>query len=431
MSDAPLHLLHLTGTDLRFAVVHPRRGRVGEQRCGNLAGEPAQTLEAWTRAQWTGAGRVALYDARPPYYAFTMHLPAGARAGLEGAVPLRVRQELGLGPEAVHASWRVRTEGDKLTVRVTVVRREALGDLEAWGAAQGIGGLWVGPDSAAIDALAEAAEAEPPLILDHTGHVIRAWLRGDDPEPERLAFATAGDPPPAIREALHRGPPWFFEDGDAPARPAWLPADAAPPLKLRMALDRIGVGEALQRFDAVIAGGLLEHVNAPPRGFLNREEPRPRLAVHLETSRRRRLTLACMALAVALLLAGAAVALTGAAARERLTQAARQVRPQIAELGERMDVLEAIQRERKPLTPVFAALLSALPNDMTLDSLRISESGSLQLSGRAKKPDAPNGFFKAVAELEPFVNVRLQEVKKDKQGVTFQLTAQVRDRARK
>ena len=191
--------------------------------------------------------------------------------------------------------------------------------------------------------------------------------------------------------------------------------------------------EELCRFDPVVLGGVIEHArtDAPGRGLLeSHEQVSSPLMQRVEHMKMKPLVLAALALAV--LAAGSVwgVGRLRETAREKLMRQAALAMREIGPLSSEEAILRQIKTDRSPLIPVIETIDTAAPGGSVLDSLSIGDSGLIRIDGTAQNPDAPNQFFKALAEDGQLDKVHMPQVVNAPQGkgFRFQLTAKMKGR---
>jgi len=448
MAQDTIHVLHLTRHWLRWATLEREPRKFVLLSKGEILGEAGRCLDEWAQKQAHPPGEIHLYDGRPMVYQFTLCLPRQARGQAESAIKLRIRQELGLGEEAVCWASRVGVaahDARQLEYATSVVRREALSDLRQWQARHALTALWVGADLCAVDTLFERAAFDSPVVLlnacDQGATLFVREARGTV---GKIEVGQHGASDQGWVDGAERSARLQFGRSDVGA---WLRAcpplaalEAAPALRWRNGHGTrlAGLAPELLAFDPVILGGIarLEADGPSIESLLRDETPRPALSLSQwkETPRlRRRIkTIAVLGLLLAVSLGG--VRHQRAVTLERLGARAARLRPTTERLKGQQAVLQRIKTDRAAaLMPVLEAIHQAAPPGLALQSLSLNVAGSVRLQGTVPSPEMANTLFSAIAASGKFDpgSVQLQEVKQGERGITFQLTASIKGRAKR
>lgn len=443
------HILHLSDQSLRWMTVEQSRGGLEFKEKGSLEGDPIECLDQWAENEGRLPGEILLYDARPRYYCFATTMPAGGAKQSDSILNLKIRQELGLGEDAIYsASQRLPggEKSDQVKFFTLVARRRGIDEILEWKERHDLNRLWVGADVVAIRTLLNQGlvpsstlivNAEPGgatlYRLDENQQVIKErvaagshengsrWANGD-----RSTFAARADfgdhGTPAVlgaQSGLIDLPAASIDFGQGDAMSA---------------LGRLG-GEA-ERFDAVVLGGLVQLAgSAPSMASLG---PKSKIS-WLDPAFARRLDLrwvVAAALFAAIVMAVSLWSVQGLreGARVRLSERARALAVPSALYRAQEATLKRIAAERSPTLPILRALHEAAPSGITLNSLKVGETGIVQIAGTARSQAAPTTFFGAITQLDMLERVQLQDVKSSgPQGRTFsfQGTAQLKARGRR
>ena len=465
MTGRPIHILHLSEAGLRWAELEGTRRHPGLKGTGQWDDEPAACLERWASEHPGDPGDVYLIDSRPMVFSFTLQLPVQALRRLDDAVALKVRQELGLSTGEVY--WATsRTRGARMpggagTVDVftVVVRREAMRELEAWRERHGLKSLWIGADVAAVRSLVRAEVVPEPVVIvnkDQRGATVYHAGEGDHVYRGRLNREPQSEPSMSSGMDWNESTPraeFGRRSEGTPSAPtivgtiselARLPGLSATNMlgdfsrngnRRLGGAGRLMAAEAgLWEFDAMVLGGVLEACASRPSmtSLLPGELDRPPLEQLTRRLNRRQLVLAtCGALLLLALSLWTSRGVRGSA-RERLSERAEQLAPDIAIYRSERDVLKAIRVGRSPLAPVYQAIHRAAPAGVMLDSISITEKGAVQIHGFARDQNMPTTFFNNLKKEALLVGVNLQDFKKVKDNkFTFHLTGVVKERDRR
>ena len=440
------HVLHLDRRGLAWARIERGGGRLRVVDSGRIDGEAQVALDAWRDRAAPADEPVFLYDGRPMVYSFRFELPRQARRQLHRVVPLRIRQELGLGEEAVHWSAALTpAAANNLAVEVFIVRREALDDVAAWRDRHRLDRLWVGSDLSAIGALERRAGgaiivvnadgAEPACFYaDGKGRVVKG--RGH----------TSAEGPPDLPELgwkADAGRAVFGASSSAVSKllehPRLRDLGEAPMARWLEPLHNGSAAAATAPADPILLGGILAAAERhPPLPSLleSSRAPSPLLAALEQAGARRgQRSLAALAALAALVLAAGLFHARGvrADAEQRVAERVRQIEPAERVLASQLGVLERVRASRQPVLPVFEALLQAAPQGVGFETFGLAANGQLQIEGFAPDAGAPTRFSQELSRSPVFSDVRLQDVQQEQRQnrTKFKLTAQVRDRRRR
>jgi hypothetical protein len=295
--------------------------------------------------------------------------------------------------------------------------------------------LWVGSDLSAIGALVRHGPGRKDVLVLHGGRdgITLYYSDGEG----RLLKGRAeldGETPPLPDLGWNPGAmKYVFGTSAALAR-----LDNHPELEVMEETPadgwtRLLAGDARagQGFlaDPVIMGGALAAARGhPPAASLLADPLCPTGAARLSE----RWSMRQLALAAGLAVLALAVTLwwmqtSRADAQRRLAERAQQLRGAAAIHRSQEAVLGRIRRDRAPTIPIFEALLEAVPGQVAVQSMSISERGELKIEGAAKNGNAPIEFQRDLEQSGLFENVQLNEVG----GENFSLSAHVKGRRRR
>ncbi len=457
MNPKTIHILHLTDLWLRWVTLGEERRHFTLESSGEiLSGEPGkaiQCLDEWIGKKMECPGEIYLYDGRPMYFGFITRLPRKAASQIDGAVKLKIRQELGLADDAVcWTTWpnEEKQNAGQAGFSTIVTRRESMHDIRDWQRRHQVEPLWVGADVCAVTALVHAGNLAPPVLVLNACDAGATLFYSDNGEPMSKARTNLADGRDNQDEswlaglAEGRRTRADFGHGDMgrlfeacpslATLPAVPEADWAKFVKSkRLAL----LAPELLRFDAVILGGIVQLDSGAERmeSLLREETATPFMAAlnRIPYLRRRALTLTTMGLALVLslwLIHG-----QRGSALEKLSQRAGKLKPEIQLLEAREKVLQRVRTDRaSALTPFVEAIHQAAPAGLTLQSVSLGASGLVKIQGMAQGTDMANAFFKGISESPQFEpqSVQLLEVKPiDPQKATFHLTARIKGRTKR
>lgn len=441
MTHHPIHILHLTGHWLRWAIIQP--GPAPQiTASGTIEETPEAALEQFFARKPDRRARIALYDSRPIYYNFAFTLPAEALKQKDRILRLKIAQEVGVNEEAVYWAARIEPRRDvpgQSDVFITIARRDALQAVVDWRDRHNLSNLWVGADLTAIRTLLGAA-AEPAVIVNAEP---RGGVTFYHANASRQILKESADERIMPRADLSwSGAAGRIQfGGEVPAKifelyPALGELNLIPNDQLKSsssaALLSLLPARALE-FDPVLLGGILEHGSghSPADDLLRITRP-PVLETLLAKFTVERLA------ALAILVAGAvgytafATHKASVAARDAVLARAQMSEPVMRQLLQHETLLRRIKTDRKLLMPVFEAIHRAAPEGVTLKSLSIGESGALAIVGACKSPQAPDDFARQLGLSAVLDRIELKDVKPDPKAkiVSFQIMGHVKGRGR-
>lgn len=457
MSPKTVHILHLTDLWLRWATLGQEPHGFTLESKGEIMSEgPGQSircLDEWIDKKMEHPGEVYLYDGRPMYFSFATRLPRKAAGQIEGAVRLKIRQELGLAEDAV--VWTTWPEGKahvsgQAGFSTVVTRRESIQDLLDWQRRHQVEPLWVGADVCAVTALLHAGNLLPPVLVLNACDYGATLFYSENGEPmSKARTSLTGDRESqddawlvGLAEGKRARADFGREDIShvLKAYPSLANLPAVPVTDLA----RIGKGKRLAslapelfRFDAVILGAIvqLDSGHELMDSLLREANAKPILAALGQMTNMRRRVLALSALSLALVLSLWFIHAQRGSAREKLDARVEKLKPAIQLTEAREDVLQRIRADRAAaMTPLFEAIHQAAPPGLALQSITLGATGLVKIQGMAQGSEMANNFFKAVSDRREFEprSVQLQEVKQvDPQKASFQLTARIKGRTKR
>jgi len=467
--EQTIDILHLTDQGLRWLRLTRQGRRLELSDSGLLEGEPLPCLERWGAEHARPGAAIRLYDGRPRYYCFTLRLPSSARRGMAGAVALRVRQDLGVEPAQMAWATRAHKAADRpgmLDLFTVVARREDLEPIRQWAERHALAALWVGADIDAIQCLVGAGALAPPVVVlngdpggvtlfhaEAAGGIAKGRLTPGASVNGALLTTLAAGTDNGLARASFGQPDWHWLGRVAPTlerlpeRTPRAPGEHSAGATLHLEGGRT---ETLQT-DAVLLGGvhdLMRRSCSPawlglasadavtPMDSLLGGRPSPlgagdwieRIEQRLPSTRR--VALAVVLGAVLLAATATATVLVRRQAQARLTEKVATLRQPIEIYRSQEATLRTIDAERQSLLPVIEAIHQVAPSGMQLDSLAVGAGGDLLLDCSTKNRNNADELLRALAASPLFTNVQVPVVKPDKNGFSFQLMAQIRDRQR-
>jgi Tfp pilus assembly protein PilN len=453
MAAKLIQILHLTETSLCWVTLEKEHRQPRLRSRGELQAEPARSLEEWARTELQPQAEIRLYDGRPRYFSFKFTLPRAARSQLESIARLKIRQELGLGEDAVY--WTVcpmveaapSDSSGPLEMMAIVARRESLRDLVDWRQRHHPAALWVAADLCAIPPLMQAARLESPLLIINSQADGATLFFAEDQAlvtRHRLESANGHLPDPFHWPPLSENPCPRIHFGPADVAPLllahpelavlaplapWKPREDGTSSRLTL------LDPKLPAFDAVILGGIaaLESAQPPPPSLIADGLQKPMFATFQQKLNLRRLAPLIVLLGLALIVSLWGIGRQRESARRRLVEQADKLRSRISLLQLQQTVLERIGTERAPLIPAIEAIHQAAPAGLGLQSFHLGEAGTISLQGSAPNTDATYLLNRAMSESNLFDNVQLLEVKQDERGQvsSFHLTARMKGRVKR
>jgi Tfp pilus assembly protein PilN len=434
MRQRPIHILHLTSQGLSWITLESG-ATISIRSSGQSSGEPARTLRDWAEQLTDRRATVRLYDGRPRYLSFVQRIPRKALAQQENLVRLRLRQELGLGEDALCWASLVRPCDDapgQADLNTIVARRDALDDVLEWRRRNDLSGLWVGADVCAIRALLHRVSpgSRPTMIVrdeptqatlyqtDGGDRVLKAEVEAP------VQLTDLGWKRPASRAHFGSGGGDWFARG----APELIMVPELHPTAWEVHFP--GLAGRLHEFDPVLLGGILESRDAAA-AMASLLPEATASAAHQRIVER--LTVRQLAVAVGLSALALGLSMTWLhsvrnSALERLDARNRELRLALVVQRSQAGVLERVKADRHPTIPLFEAILEAAPNGMTLSSIQLRESGTLQLSGSAQSADAPTQLIKSLAQSPLIENIQPGPMRADPngRGQSFEVTAHVK-----
>lgn len=429
--DPKIYILHLHTAGLAWIALDRRmpKGRIVDS--GRLSGDVATCLSAWSTGKRLKDLEIFLYDSRPQYFSFVVSLPAKAAKEASKIIPLRVRQEIGLGDDAVRWSVRhLREVNGQVELLVFVARNENQDDIAQWRDKNAVKSLWASADLSAIHSYCDASlldnnvalitelDASAPILYAPQENGVFARFQPDAgtllPDSTsvttfQLDFATAKSAFPGASERL------AADSGERTASrvKAKLP-------------DTVN----LSLLDAVLLGGLFEVGYERPKTtsfFGEVEVASPLLALEKKLKPK----------PTAMLAASLALVLIGSFAFSRYVRGAdtEKVKEQAKSLDEltelyqeQIDVLSDVKGDRLQLIPFIEAVYKVAPADSTLQSLDIAENGLMVIAATTKTQEAGTAFFKDLAASNLFDDIQITYLKLDdgKKWVRLQINAKIR-----
>jgi hypothetical protein len=388
---------------------------------GAIEADAPESLDRWVEQMGRVDGDVVLYDGRPLYFSFLSQLPAKARKQKDNVLKLKVRQELGLGEEAVYWAARARPIHSRETIELftVVVRREAMSDVLAWRNRHGLRNLWVGADICAIQALADRGIIpSESVVLNADGRGTTIYQAGDDgARVVKTRFEQGASPEGRrVQELNLSGSRSRVRLGRGEVAPALsaLPGLGALPEAPELDFHADGrdtrrllaLAPEASRLDAVVLGGLADlgarrpvmDSLIPIEGKIDRERLLESLAARIQVR------MALPVLALGLVLLGASVASVLATTNRRteeVAERANSLRAGMMRLTEQDGVLSRIATDKqRRMVPVLTKLHEVSPSGIYLDSLNVNADGKVTMNGWTMNENAYNQYLFALRELE-------------------------------